>query len=76
MSERIGTLKSCVEGPKWAAFPKFLKDACFMYDLKVVYMDIDKGFIRETVRFKVEGSESNLRRLQKDIEIGVEDYNT
>lgn len=30
----------------------------------------------ETVRFKVEGSESNLRRLQKAIEIGVEEYNT
>ena len=76
MNERTGTLKSYVEGPKWAAFPKFLKDVCFMYDLKVIYMDIDKGWIRETVRFKVEGSESNLRRLQKAIEIGVEEYNT
>lgn len=76
MTERIGTLKSYVEGPKWAAFPKFLKDAFFMYDLKVVYMDIDKGWIRETVRFKVEGTESNLLKLQKAIEIGVKEYNT
>jgi len=76
MSERVGTLKSYVEAPKWAAFPKFLKNTCFMYDLKVIYMDIDKGWIRETVRFKVEGGESNLRRLQKAIDIGVEEYNT
>jgi len=76
MTERIGTLKSYVEGPKWAASPKFLKDACFMYDLKIVRMDIDRGFIREAVRFKVEGTESNLMRLKKAIEIGVEEYNT
>ena len=76
MTERIGTLKSYVEGPRWAGFPKFLKDACFMYDLKIVQMDIDKGFIRETVRYKVEGTESNLMRLKKAIEISIEEYNT
>ena len=76
MSEKIGTLKSYIEGPRWAAFPKFLKNACFIYDLKIIYMDIYKGWIRETVRFKVEGTESNLTRLKKAIEIGVEEYNT
>jgi len=75
MGERIGILSNCVEGPRWAAFPKFLRDACFMYDLNIIQMDIDKGWVRETVRFKVEGTESNLRRLQKAIEIGVEEYN-
>ncbi len=75
MDERIGTLKSYVEGPKWAAFPKFLRDACFMYELKIIHMDVDKGWIRETVRFEVEGTESNLRRLHKTIALGVEEYN-
>lgn len=76
MAERIGTLKSYVEGPRWASFPEFLKNACFMYDLKIVQMDIDKGFIRETVRFEVSGTESNLNRLKNAIEAGIEEYNT
>ena len=75
MNERVGTLKSYVEGPRWADFPKFLKDACFMHDLEIVYMDIDKGWFRETTRFKVEGSEPNLIRLQKVIADAVKEYN-
>ena len=75
MSDRIGTFKICVEGPRWARFPKFLKNSCFMYNLKVIDIDIDKGWIRETVSFEVEGSESNLRRLIKSIELGIEEYN-
>lgn len=76
MTERVGTLKSSVEGPRWAAFPKFLRDACFAYDLKILHMEVDKGWVRETVRFKVEGSESNLNRLKIAIERGIEEYNT
>lgn len=70
-NERVGTIKSYFEGPRWAAFPSFLKKACFMYDLEIVKLDIDGGFIRETVYFQVEGTETNLMRLKRAIGAGM-----
>jgi hypothetical protein len=70
-----GTLKSYIEAPRWAAFPKFLKDECFMLNLKIVRLDIDKGWVRETVRFEIEGGESDLLRFKRSLEASVKEYN-
>ena len=73
-TERIGTLKSYVEGPKWADFPGFLKKICFGNDLKLE-MDIDKHWISETVYFKITGPESMLIAVEKIINETIKDYN-
>jgi len=57
MEEKTGTIKSYIEAPRWAAFPEFLRNRCFVLGLDLE-IDIDKGWIRETVRFKIEGKES------------------
>lgn len=72
--ERAGTLKSYVEAPRWAKFPDFLKNYCFIKGLELE-LDIDKHFIRETIRFKISGSESELQRVKKVIEESIEEYN-
>ena len=74
MPERIGTITSYFEGPRWAAFPSYIKTTCHMLGLKLD-MEVDKGFLRETVRFKVVGPESALRQFNAQLEADVTDYN-
>ena len=74
--EKTGTYTSYVEGPRWANFPNYIKNLCHMLDLKIVVMDIDKGFIKETVRFKIEGVESALNDFKNQMVKDVNDWNS
>ena len=72
--ERHGTIRGTVEGPRWAKFPQFLRDRCFILGVELE-MEIDKGWIRENVRFKIEGNESKVRRIMREIKESIEVYN-
>jgi len=74
MSERTGTIKDVVETPRWAKMPKFIEDICFTLDLDLE-LSVDKGWIRETTRFKVTGTEEKLNSFKEHFEAGVEEYN-
>ena len=72
--ERHGTLKSYGEAPRWAGLSTFLRKVAWMLDLDIK-INIEKGFIRETVFFEVEGTESKLLRFKEITEDVSRDYN-
>jgi len=67
-------IKSTIEGLRFAAFPSFLKDIAFHYDVKLT-MDISKGWLREKIRYVMESeSEQQLLKCKRAIEKGIEEY--
>jgi len=75
MSERIGTIKSYIEGPRWARIDKAIKNACWELGLKCE-VERDTTLLRETVRFKVEGEESKLRSFKDGLESSLQKWNS
>lgn len=71
--EREGTLKSMIEAPRWAGASKFIKNLAWELGLEL-QIEVDKGFIRETVRYKVSGTESKLRNFQRIFEQSCAEY--
>lgn len=63
-----------VRGLRLADLPSFIKTACWERGLPVE-LDIDKGWIRETVRFKVQGSAEQLKELGDYFNAAVTKYN-
>jgi len=66
MEERIGTLRSVAEGPRWAKFPNILRNRCYVLGLELE-MEVDKGWFTEKVRFTIKGGESALRKIKREI---------
>jgi hypothetical protein len=67
--------RDVVEGPRWAAFPSFLRDECWKRDLDNVKIEVEKGWVRETVRFDISGPDDAIASLQRDIESVMVAYN-
>lgn len=69
------TWREIIVGPRWARFSSFLKDECFARGLKLTVLEQDKGWIRETVRFEVEGDGEKIEALKREVYTAVDDYN-
>lgn len=69
----MSTYREIVTGPRWAGASTFIKDAAFGYGLKLT-IDIDKGWLRETIRFEVEGEDSRVENFKRDLHAAMEDY--
>lgn len=65
--------RSYIQGPRWAGLPTFIKNAAFMNSLSV-QIDIDKGFLRETVRFEIEGPIDRINAFKAAIQAAIQDY--
>jgi hypothetical protein len=61
------------EGPRWLRIPKFLKDECWERHLKIE-IEVDKGLIRETVRFDISGPLEKVERLKGDAYAAIQAY--
>jgi hypothetical protein len=68
------TWKNSIEGPRWASFPTFLRDECWMRDLDL-RIEVEKGWIRETVRFEIKGPKPEVDRFRQEVERAIEAYN-
>ena len=66
--------KSCIKCSRWAKFPIFIKNVCFLNDVEVI-LDIDKGFIRETIRVEITGEKLKVKKVARIIETSVKKYN-
>lgn len=66
-------VRSWVEAPKFANVPTFLKNLAWQLDLNID-IEVDKGFFRETVRFKVEGDEEKVRKFASVFNKAAEEY--
>ena len=69
------TIKSYIEGPKWAGIASFIRKVAFHYDLEIIQLTEDKGWIRSTTFFKLGGSEENCSKAKDVIEQSLEAYN-
>ena len=66
--------KGFAQGPRWASFPTFLKNECFLLDLKCK-IEVEKGFLKETVRWTVEGPEDKVDQLKDNVTAAIEQWN-
>lgn len=74
MGKRTATLTQEIECPRWAGFPAFLRRLCLVHDASVE-MEIDKGWIRETVAYRIKGPIAKIVTIQQEIEQSAREYN-
>ena len=68
------SIKTTCEGPRWACIPEFIKNLAFELDLKCD-IDVDKGWIRENIRFKVSGAAAGVLAFKRVFEKAFKQYN-
>lgn len=66
--------KTSFEVIRTAGMSKAIKETAWVIGLDIE-MDIDKGWIFESVRFKVTGTDDQVRRFAKWYQDSVNDYN-
>ncbi len=64
---------SWVEAPKFANVPTFLKNLAWQLGVNIE-IEVDKGWLRETVRFKVEGDEEKVKKFASIFNKAAEEY--
>jgi len=75
MKERMGKIRSCIQGLKCANFEKLLFELAVRNNLEFKVTDRDKGWLRETIYFEVNGKESGLRKFKTQLENVIMKYN-
>jgi hypothetical protein len=71
----VAKVKSYVEGPKWAGLKQVLFQLAIYYNLDLVIIDHDKGWIGETIYFSVEGESENIKGMNRALKKSIEEYN-
>jgi hypothetical protein len=66
-------VRSWVEAPKFANVPTFLKNLAWQLGLNIE-IEVDKGWLRETVRFKIEGEEAKVKKFTFVFNQAAEEY--
>ena len=66
-------VRSWVEAPKFANVPTFLKNLAWQLGIDIE-IEVDKGWLRETVRFKVEGDEMKVKKFISVFNQAAEEY--
>ena len=61
----MATVKSYLSALKWAGAKEFLFDLAVSNHLQFKVLDHDKGLLRETIYYEVEGKESDLKRFKQ-----------
>ena len=67
-------MRSSCEVIRTAGFSKAVKQTAWVIGLDLD-IDIDKGWIFETVRFKVSGDDDKVRRFAKWYQDSINEYN-
>jgi hypothetical protein len=68
------SVRSFVEGPRWANFESALKNYAWVAGLDIK-TNVEKGLFRETVRFEVSGEDKAIDQFFKDIHYSVGEWN-
>jgi hypothetical protein len=66
-------VRSWVEAPKFANVPTFLKNLAWQLGINIE-IEVEKGWFRETVRFKVEGEETKVKKFFSVFNQAAEEY--
>jgi hypothetical protein len=73
--ERVVSVRDYIEGPRWANIPSFLKKLCWEMDLELK-LEVDKGWIRETVFFTVTGEHEVVELFGGRFRESIKAYNS
>jgi hypothetical protein len=69
----MATFREILEGPRWAGLQKLVSDLAWGYNFKLD-LQADKGWVRETVRFSVEGNDQKVAAFKSGLYASLEDY--
>lgn len=70
----VVAFRGYVEGPRWAKFPKFLRNECWRREL-ALELEVEKGWIRETVRFHVLGPPAQVKAFEAMLHTSLAEWN-
>ena len=68
----IAEFKGIITAPRWMKVPTALRNICFERAVKCD-LDIDKGWITETVRFTLTGDKQKIAALRWSIRSVIEE---
>lgn len=74
MDEQKVTFKGMMELPRWADGRTFLKNLAFATNCEIE-IDSEKGWIRETIWYKVTGTCENISNFERRYDSVVNSYN-
>ena len=75
MEPQLARFSSVCEAPRWANVPSFLRDQAWNLGLKIE-VEVDKGWIRERVRFRIEGEPEKVNEFLSRFKEAGEQYNS
>ncbi len=71
----MASFSEVVVAPRFARVPTFIRDMAFILGLDLS-IEVEKHFIRETVRFRVEGDEGKVGRFRTALAEAMSEYNS
>jgi len=69
----MATFRDIIEAPRWAGVQKLIRDLAWEYNLKLD-LQVDKGWLRETVRLSVEGDDQKVINFKRYLYASLEYY--
>ena len=70
----LTTFSSVLQGPRWLGIESFLRNEAWTRGLEIE-AETDKGWVRESVRFRVKGDENKVREFVSEIQQAMDAYN-
>ena len=66
--------KSYISGLKWTGLKPLLFEISCKTKVNFKIIDRDRGFLRETIYFEIEGSEENIRKFNDYLKWSIKEY--
>ena len=61
--------------PRWAKIGSFIRQGCIDHGLDLLSIDFEKGWIRETVYWKIKGTEQSISWFKTYVWNAINAYN-
>ena len=74
-NESVIRVRNSISGLRWAGFHEFLLECATIHNVKYRTLERDKGLLRETIYFEVEGKPSDIRAFGRTIDHSIQKYN-
>lgn len=68
-------VKGYVQGLRWSGINEFLFDVSGVYHVDLTILKEDKGILRTTIYYQVEGEEQAVQRFRAALRKTMEEYN-
>ena len=68
-------VKAYVQGLRWAGIKELLFELSTAYHVDLKILDEDKGLLRTTIFYQIEGEEQDVRKFREELRKAMEEYN-